>query len=359
MGVTILGRIFEMKKQSQLFGTLALVILASHSLNVFAEDAKTGSSDTDKLKVGTLLQTWLVNDTTGNTAGSPNFRIRRAEVRVSGNVVENANYFVMGDLSKGPTSDKILQDLGVSWMFIPSTTLVVGQFKTQTTAESLDKASELWFAERSFEARFFGDVRETGAMLMHKMEKFQISAMFTNGMGPNRDDTNAKKNVYVRASGEVMGVTLGAFTSAADYSYNNSGAWGLNAGYKMDDLSLRAEYARGHVGGGNTQFNGVFPQGAKAPLVDIKPSGLSADVAYMWGDFQPAFRFDMFKMDSDATTTSTAETVGLNYYIGKHNFKIQTDIAYLNNFVGNNGSYIPGSDGTKGLLWTFAFQAAM
>lgn len=97
-------------------------------------------------KVNGLFQTWLVNDSTG-TGSKPDFRIRRAEVRVSGNASEELRAFVMVDTAKivnnpAATVDaKILQDLGIAYSPIPNLEIALGQFKIPANAESLEPSS--------------------------------------------------------------------------------------------------------------------------------------------------------------------------------------------------------------------------
>src|SRR3989338_4387960 len=118
-------------------------------------------SDDLQIKTSAVLQSWLVNDTTVAPA-KPNFRIRRAEIKVNADFGNDARGFVMFDPAKSPavgtpaTNDnKILQDIGVEFEIVPGLELVAGQFKIQTAAEGLQRSSDLLFPERSIVGRTY------------------------------------------------------------------------------------------------------------------------------------------------------------------------------------------------------------
>ena len=291
-------------------------------------------------KVGALLQAWTINDTTDPTANF-NFRLRRAEIKVTGSVADNTRYFVMIDPAKNlpdGSNTKILQDLGVAFNVTPEVELIAGQFKILTVAEGLDSSSELLLPERSMIGRVYGDRREPGLLVAYKHEIIKLSGMIFNGQGTNTNDKNNPKDIALRAEVTPIDMLhLGAFTQAGDFKYSDKGRWGTNASLSYESLILRAEYVH-------------------ATDLGISTDGWYADAGYLIGEnFEPLLRWDSLSL---MDTTAHAPSVGLNYFIKKHNSKIQASLTSLNNTAGSNGSY-KYSPSNKGTLFLLNFQTAL
>jgi hypothetical protein len=299
-----------------------------------------------KAKFGVLLQSWLVNDTTGPaTTPRPNFRLRRAELKFNGSVADDTRWFAMIDAAKtlrtGPiasTNDnKILQDLGVAFTLMPALELLAGQFKTPATAEGLDSSFELLFPERAYVARTYGDRREPGAMLAWKKDDTQVRAMVSNGQGANIDDTNNSKDLTLRVDQAVGDLKLGAFTTAGDFRYSRKSRFGANARYTISGLLLRGEAVTANDNG-------------------TKSEAWTADAGYQLTErAQPIARIEGY---STGSVTGTAFSVGLNYFVAKHGAKIQAQYTLLDDFSGSSGTYT-ASSGAKGTLFIVSLQAAL
>jgi hypothetical protein len=196
-----------------------------------------------------LLQTWFVNDTTLVTPGNPNFVLRRAEIRASGEIQPGIRWFVMVDPAKLVNANgtanqdgRILQDLGVGLMLLPGLELSAGQFKTQTTAEGLERSAELLLPERSIVGRTYGDRREPGAVLAYNRGYAHASVMVSNGLGANTHDTDGAKRLSARASYDFFEGMLqaGAFTQAQNFGYA-SGSHGLSLRLTWESLTVSTE----------------------------------------------------------------------------------------------------------------------
>lgn len=149
-----------------------LLCAASSGLFAAAENSMvtapvSASSDAVSYKFNALLQAWTVSDRAASSQNTLNFRLRRAELKLSGNAGSTVRYFVMADPAKTihpdaqkPQDGKILQDFGVGFTLVPGLEVVAGQFKILTNAESLSSSAELIIPERSAVARVFGDVRD-------------------------------------------------------------------------------------------------------------------------------------------------------------------------------------------------------
>lgn len=312
---------------------------------LYAADSEEAITASSKTKLSSLLQAWTVNDTTSSVP--LNFKLRRAEIKLSGNVIENTRWFIMIDPAKsiktGPiaaTNDnRVLQDLGLGYRLFTGMELVVGQFKTPSTAEGLDPSSELWLPERSLVAKAFGDRREPGVMLTYQVSTLKFSAMDSNGQGANIDDTTNPKDLTLRADLSAFEpLNLGVFTTMGDMSYAKKGRWGANARAKLGDFALQSEVAKGNDSG-------------------TESTGWALDASYEIDPYyMPVVRVEKFIKSG---VTGLALWYGLNAWVsGSRKAKLQAAFAYLDNISGGNGS--PAlSSGSKGTLAVLSFQMTL
>lgn len=299
------------------------------------------------IKMNALLQAWTLEDTSARVAAHVNFRLRRAELKLSGSPVENTRYFLMVDPAKSINTaagadGKILQDLGVGFTIVRGLEVVAGQFKTLTTADGLESASNLLFPERSLVGRTFGDRREPGLMLTYTGQNFKAGAMVSNGQGPNADATADSKDLSLRTDVTVApGVSVGAFGLFGDFEYNRKGRWGINSRFSPSEVATVAlEFAMGRTNG-------------------INNYGVVGDVGYfVTPELQPVARYEVVRPDSNSGTVAQQASLGVNYVLLKNTAKIQTAYSYLQNLAGNNGTPIVAV-GSFGHLVTVAFQMAI
>ncbi len=161
-------------KPFRTLGAVALVLAASH---LTAQTVKLGGDVqfwyTQLLDTKPRLNSSV---TPGNSAGYYNLRsefkentatVRRAEIKLSGTVVEGVEFEVMLDpsISVGTTNPVILQDAFITWKLMPGLEIKAGQFKNLQTYEGLTSSTEILFAERSQLGRMFGDKRDRGLAL--------------------------------------------------------------------------------------------------------------------------------------------------------------------------------------------------
>jgi hypothetical protein len=298
------------------------------------------------------LQAWLINDTTVPTVGSPNFLVRRAELRFSGNVTEHARWFVMGDLAKLITANgaatqdgRVLQDLGVAFMVFPGLEIMAGQFKTQSTAEGLERASELLLPERTVIGRAYGDRREPGAMLAYNQAQIHASLMVSNGQGANTLDTDGAKRLSARLGYDLLDgkLQLGAFTQAQNFSYA-TGSTGLNARLAWGSLVVSTE--------------GVLASDLGAGGTNLSANGYQLTAGWSFSEvFQPIARFETYSPDANNPSRGFGYTAGLNVYLHGHQAKIQASYTYLTNFTfaGYRENYVDQAGGSDIIV---AFQAS-
>lgn len=313
-------------------------------------------------KNNSLIQFWYLEDQTQSAvAADTNFRVRRAELKLTGSSAENTKWFLVADFAKSLSTNstsvvtsgttkttindintsgdnKILQDMGIAFKLAPDLELTLGQFKLPTTAESMQSTSELLFAERSLLTRTYGERRDPGAMLSYKYEKVKASMAMSNGQGPNVDEKNDRKDYTGRLEATLpLGFSVGTFVLCKDAICYDPNRYGVNLGWANANLSLRGEYVNGNIS-------------------SVRSTAYMFDGGYKLSDqWQLAARYDSLKPNIANQFTSTAATVGVNYFYSKQNLKLQLNHTQLFNMKGNNGSYSSSAD-QKGSLIIFAVQ---
>ncbi len=335
--------------------TLALCSVVTLILSTFAFADTAGQLESKPLKVeglpgkiNALLQAWSVEDKTAAAAPHLNFKLRRAELKLSGSPVENTRYFMMVDPAKAISADptvtdrKIVQDLGIGFTVTPGLEVVAGQFKILTNAEGLDSSAALLFPERSLVSRTYGDKREPGLMIAYTGDGYKVGVMASNGQGPNADAAADTKDLSVRTDVTVAkGISVGAFGLFGDFEYNKKGRWGVNTRMALTEEST--------VG---VEFN-------MGRLNSVNSYGVMADAGYfVTQEIQPVIRYELLNTDTATNTLGQQASLGVNYVLLKNTAKVQFSYSYLENMAGNLGS--PKlAVGSFGHLFTLAFQMAI
>jgi len=133
--------------------------------------------------------------------------IRRARVRVKGNVAKGIGYTFLADLA---TVNNLLRDAYVSTTLVPNHEIRLGQQKTQFGYENPEAATEVFFINFAYASEALArgpDLRDLGVGVLGQWElpagfgvDYQLTAV--NGAGPNVlvDDT-PRKNLWGRAGG--------------------------------------------------------------------------------------------------------------------------------------------------------------
>jgi hypothetical protein len=331
---------------------IGLIFLIIFSFNVASEETPPVYLEIPKgtAKLGLLLQNWLIYDEK-NTVDRSNFRLRRAEVKISGNIQKDISWSLMIDPAKSlkagsvvATNDnKILQDFMLSYTFLDQFEFSVGQFKIPTTAEGLLSSSNLILPERSIIGRTYGDKRDPSLRLNWKNENFKLISVLSNGNKPNTDDINSEKDLYLRAEySPYKGLSLGSFFGVVD-SYFHKNKWGANLFWDRNNESFHFEYVHE----------------ATSTTANVKrSSGYSIDLAHSFtSEIQGVFRYENILFVRTTDIESNASTIGINYYFKESNSKIQFASVFLNNMTGANGSYdISSNEISSSELYLLSFQ---
>ncbi len=216
-----------------------------------------------ELKFGLLLQAWYIMDDSaqaagtsylGNPTGVNDFRLRRAEIKLSGKVTPAWGYEVMIDPTKSPSvtagaDGKVLQDLGISYLGLKGHEFTLGQKKIAITEEGLRSSSEIDFIERARITRVIGDQRQAG--FFYKGEygpMFAAQASITNGLPSNVAGTSDRLFYAARfdvkpAKGMVAGISGGTGNQGAAALTRDR----LGAHFRWDGTDDAPAHAAGRV----------------------------------------------------------------------------------------------------------------
>jgi hypothetical protein len=207
---------------------------------------------------GALLQFWTLY-THSDDASSSTFRLRRAEIRVKGEIAPKlVGYQIMidaaktlnfgsGDTLTPPADTSILQDYYITFIS-DYADVSLGQFKTPISLEGYNSSSKTIFPERSRSSRAFGDRRDIGLRVEKKLgDYFYYYAGLFNGSGLNRTDVDHEKDAALRL--EVYpfkGFTLGAMGYRTIGDRDDLARDRIEGDIRYDDhgVILQAEYIR-------------------------------------------------------------------------------------------------------------------
>ena len=234
------------------------------------------------------------------------FRIRRAEIRVKGDIVpKQIGYQIQIDPARaleltktevpvdggpdgqtvtvlqppgdpaGPVS--ILQDYFITFM-TDYADVSLGQFKIPVSLEGYGGSSKLLFPERSLVSRAYGDRRDLGLRIEKKLgDYFGYSFGVFNGNGQNRLDNDIAKDAALRLEAyPIEGLTVATvgYTTVGKREASGRDRLEGDVRYDANDLYLAAEYihawdtversayAEGHgayLAGGYTFFGHLQP----------------------------------------------------------------------------------------------------
>jgi Phosphate-selective porin O and P len=301
------------------------------------------------------LQIWGVASHLGGVADNEwqsNVRIRRAELKVKGEIVPGTfAYNMMFDVARlldfqsrestvedadgneigtvstsqppsgGGTS--VLQDVAVTFLS-EYADISLGQFKVPLSLEGVGSASKLYFPERSLVSRRYGDRRDLGVKAEKKFPLVGYTLGIFNGEGQNRLDSNDQKDVSLRLElYPLTGVTVAAVGYVALGERDLPGTKDRLEGDVKVELGgalLQAEYIRG------------WDRGASARL---EGHGMYVLAGYTFFDqLQPVVRFGSLDPEigedrdgptspTDANDETNSYELGVNYYFKQHDAKLQ------------------------------------
>ncbi len=319
-------------------GTLALAQqdVASNATPRDVKSPEPVAAGFGSVKLNGLLQGWYQHEKGADPEGT--FRLRRAEIKLSGDITPEVAWWLMIDPAQVREDDarsssisgtnyvtsagrkSVLQDFAIRLRLCPFSTLDVGQYKVPFGMEGLDSSAKLDFIERAtLTTRFkWADARDIGATLRGDFAlggvRVQPALGIYNGEGQNKLDANDGKMIVGRlAVSPVTGLHLGVAhaDNGVGASKVTSRRTGFEAKYSTGLLAVYGEYAFGQSEGRNKE---TFYVTATCKVLE---------------SVQLAARYDWYDPDTDtADDTGTETTVGINYCIAKHNAKVQANYVF-------------------------------
>ncbi|HEY3499674.1 MAG TPA: porin, partial [Polyangiaceae bacterium] len=301
-----------------------------------------------------LLQFWLVGslqDQTPEGATAPladeqtlNFRLRRAELRVKGEIIpKRFAYQIMIDParaleartvkaagSSGGSVDvaqaqgalTILQDYFITFM-TDYVDISLGQFKIPVSLEGYSSSSKLLFPERAPVSRQFGDKRDIGIRLEKKIgDYFGYSAGIFNGSGQNAIDNDTEKDLALRLEGyPIEGATIAGvgYTTVGKRKRSSRDRLEADLRYAAHDVYAVAEYIHAWDAS-QTINNGKATEG----------HGTYFQVGYtLFDHLQPMFRIGDVEPNMDVSGDHYWHYEGgVAWLFHKHEAKIQLAVAH-------------------------------
>ena len=324
------------------------------------------------VQVGALLQGWFDTQWRSDVPSGTNratlstFRIRRAEIKISGDIVRDVasflvsfdpaatykfsttNYTVPG--ASGAAQQTITTyappgnttSLKLFWVTVKSPYIEasIGQFKYPISYEGQASSGELMFPERAYSSRYFGDTYDMGIRLEKKFDWLKYQVFLINGTGQNQLDTNLQKDLAARLEFTPFdGLTLGG-SGLASIAERTTQATTKDKVEVFGRLNKKGFLVQGELLWGST--------GATARGIErTRARGRYAVVGYTIANVvQPVFRWGF--LDTDHTLTAGQNSsyplyspfgiasdgvrsyeFGVNYFLQGNNFKLQAAYGYF------------------------------
>jgi hypothetical protein len=333
------------------------------------------------LQLGMLLQGWydtqwhseLIGPSTYRATQST-FRMRRAQIRLIGDIVADvasfrvqldpaatfkfsstsytvANGAVTAASANTPAAQTIttfappgntglLQDFSVT-LKSPFIEASIGQFKYPVSFEGQGSSGELYFPERAYSSRYFGDTYDMGLRLEKKFDLFKYQLFVLNGSGQNQLDTNLQKDLVLRVEvtpidGLLIGATglasIGQRTTQATTKDNIEFFGRLNtAGVLIQAELLWGEKGQTAAGVERTKAAGRYVILGYTIANRLQPviryGYLNTDKTVTLGNNSSYALFSPFGV---ATDEVRSYEVGLNYYLnGTNEWKLQAAYGFF------------------------------
>ncbi len=289
------------------------------------------------LELSGLLQIWYQHQDNDPDQPKPEeqqdtLRLRRAEVRLSGEMAPAWNWTVMIDPAKPlkvnqtsatvagekvvtgvsvDQSSNVLQELVFTLRFLKPMMMDIGQFKIPVTEEGLRSSAKLDTMERSIIGRTFGDQRDIGLQVRGDHGFIQYWAGVFNGEGRNTADANDQKDLAARVVVRPWGgLEWGgsAYRGLQGKDLLDKNRVGLELRYSIYGVSLKTEYVKARDG--ETDKAGWYVQAGYRFLSRwegvVKAEGFDPDI-------------------DEGDNLQQDYTVGINYFLDDHHAKAQVN----------------------------------
>ncbi len=288
------------------------------------------------LQLDGLLQIWYVHDPEAESRET--FRLRRAEIKLSGEIMPKIRWTVMVDpakdlkVTKTPASgltaangvavdqqSRILQEVFVRIEPLPHHQIDVGQFKIPIAEEGRRSSSQLDTIERAIISRTFGDKRDIGIQATGTFPRLEYRIGLFNGEGINQSDQNDKKDYTgLLVLKPLPGLEMGGlwYQGHAGATAAQKDRYGAELRYTYQAASFKSEalWAQDGTPSGSVLSHGWYTQLGYVVL----PERLQGVVKY------EGFSPDQFAPDNRERDL----TVGLNVFLKGHQAKGQLNVVH-------------------------------
>lgn len=287
------------------------------------------------LQLNGLLQLWFIHDPRASDS-KDTLRLRRGEIKLSGEIVPKFQWTVMIDPTKelrvnktttlvsGTTvlqdvsvdqRSKILQDLFFRIGHLPHYLVDLGQFKIPITEEGRRSSSRLDTIERSIIGRTYGDQRDIGVQVSANLPSIEYRIGLFQGEGANQTDKNNQKDYTLllvfrpfqrlEMGGSFYHGSVGSIATDKD-------RYGPELRYQYQNLSFKGEAMWAQDGA--IRSNGWYIQ---------------FDYFILPKQLQGVAKYEGFDPDQSKSDDKEHDlTAGLNYFLKWENVKAQ--INYVN-----------------------------
>ncbi len=301
-----------------------------------------------------------------NNKGS--FRVRRFKTKLDGWIyTKDLKYELQMNWVGGPSvsgrNTPNLEDGNLQYDFTGGQKLFMlkgGQYKAPFGRQELTSSGSQQFVDRSIASGFFSPGRQIGLETLGQFGTKNVPDMVTyagglfNGNGINRSTNDNDKYEYV---GRVMFSPVGNvgysesnlqhydFRISVAGDYNNNNQIVIPADGDPTGIDVTSEWGADLV---IKELGGLFLYGEyywrtidNVAGAATAQTGLTAQLGWLFGiHWEIAGRYSQIDPNTDVDENLQKEyRAGLNWYINKHNLKIQTDFGWLENEAQN------GADG--------------
>ena len=341
-----------------------------------------------KLTLGGFVQTNTeIGDVAafeGRLSGGPKelndrFRLRRARINLSGDLLDAFDFKIEGDFQQGDgigsgRTGFSGTDIFANWRAFPEANLKIGQYKAPFGLEQITSDTVIFTAERSLPTGALTPERQVGAELWGKPfatmwpERKNLLAYYAGVFGGNNRNTNINDNndfMYVGRlelmplEGAVLGYdtklrvggnglytkdaagtdlaqtgnllllpdgSLTSFTTVdgKDHSPDERHAWGVDTWLTVGPFDLIGEYLEANV----------RPRGPTPNFAEFTANGYYVQPSlFVWGrKLQLVAKWERFSPDQARDDNIQSITGGLNYYLLSDNVKVMVD--YIHTWSG-------------------------
>ncbi|XOV92049.1 MAG: porin [Bacteroidota bacterium] len=304
-----------------------------------------------------------------------NVLIRRARLKFDGYVLDPrivykfefgiSNRDISGALPENSQASNIILDAVIKWNFFKNWELWAGQTKLPGNRERVISSQKMQFVDRSLVNASFNLDRDIGLQLHHyfSVNNIILRQAFAISKGEGRNITISNPESGRELTGRLEILPFGAFSQSGDYFGSDLAREKrpkLSIGI-TGDYNHNAVRARGNLGSFMTDttgertylttnfetliLDGVFKyRGLSVSSEYILRessnqqdnfgygSGIFGAIGYLFpSNIEIAGRYTNISPGSGLTSINQMKeyTLGLSWYIKAHNFKVQSDISYL------------------------------